>query len=107
LAGLLPLTRHLLPIQGICILSVYCAGVIVLAWRKFRLHGLWRSVFAFSIVAVLYLNLVSVSLRLFTCSAQFEMASTKSGSLFEIAQFVFASVFAVLAVLAVRKCHTR
>jgi hypothetical protein len=107
LVGLLPLTRHLLPIQGICILSVYFAGVVVLAWRKFHLDGLWLSVFAFSIVAVLYLNVVSVSIRLFTCSAQFEMVSTKYGPLFGIAQFAFASVFAVLAVMAVRKCHTQ
>ncbi len=88
-------------------LSVYCAGVAVLAWCKFRLDGLWLSVFAFSIVAVLYLNVVSVSIRLFTDFAQLAMASTKSGSLFEIAQFVFASVFAVLAVLILRKCHTQ
>src|SRR5208282_5751839 len=55
-AGLLPLTPHLSPIQGICMLSVYCAGAVVLAWRKFRLAGLWRPVFAFFLVAVLYLN---------------------------------------------------
>jgi hypothetical protein len=104
LAGLLPLSRHLSPIQGICMLSVYCAGAVVLAWRKFRLAGLWCPVFAFSIVAVLYLNIVSVSIRLFRYSAQFAMASTESGSRFAIAQFFFASVFAVLGVLAVRVC---
>jgi len=107
LAGLLPLTRHLSTIQGICMLSVYCTGAVVLAWRKFCLAGLWRSVFAFSIVAVLYLNVVFMSIRLFTYSAQFVMASTESVSLFEIAQVCFASVFAVLAVLAVRICHTQ
>jgi hypothetical protein len=107
LAGLLPLTRHLSPIQGICMLSVYCAGAVVLAWRKFRLAGLWRPVFAFSIVAVLYLNVVSVSIRLFTHSAQFAMASTETGSRFEIVQFFFASVFAVLGVLAMRVCHAQ
>ena len=107
LAGLLPLTRHLSPIQGICMLSVYCAGAVVLAWRKFRLAGLWCPVFAFSIVAVLYLNVVSLSIRLFRYSAQFAMASTESGSHFEIAQFFFASVFAVLGVLAMRVCHAQ
>jgi hypothetical protein len=105
--GLLPLTRHLLPIQGICMLSVYCTGAIVLAWRKFCLAGLWRSVFAFSIVSVLYLNVVSVSIRLFNNSAQFAMVSTESGLHFEVAQFFFASVFAVLGVLAVRRCHVQ
>jgi hypothetical protein len=107
LAGLLPLTRHLSPVQGICMLSVYCAGAVVLAWRKFRLAGLWRSVFAFSVVAVLYLNVVSVSIRLFKYSPVFVMASAKSGSIFEIAQFFFALTFAALGVRAVRICHAQ
>jgi hypothetical protein len=107
LAGLPPLTRHLSPIQEICILSVYCAAAVVLACFKFRLAGMWRPVFAFSIVAALYLNVVSVSIRLFEYSSLFAMASTESVSRFEIAQFCFASVFAVLGVLAVRMCHAR
>ena len=106
-SGLLPLTRHLSPVQGICMLSVYCTGAVVLAWRKFCLAGLWRSVFAFFIVAVLYLNVVSLSIRLFRYSAQFAMASTESGSRFEITQFFIASIFAVLGVLAVRVCHAQ
>lgn len=106
-AGLLPLTRHLTPIQGICMLSVYCAGAVVLAWRKFRLAVLWRSVFAFSIVAVLYLNVVSVSIRLFAFSALFAMPPAKSGTLFEIVQLFFASTFAALGVLAARICHAQ
>lgn len=106
-AGLLPLTHHLSPIQGICMLSVYCAAAAVLAWRKFRLTGIWRSVFSFSVVSILYLNVVSVSIRLFEHSVLFAMASIESRSQFEAAQFLFASVFAVLGVLAVSKCHTR
>lgn len=106
-AGLLPLTRQLSLIQGICMLSVYCAGAAVLAWRKFHLAGLWRPVFAFFIVAVLYLNVVSVSLLLFKHSPLLAMALTESVSRFEIAQFFFASVFAVLGVLAVRMCHAQ
>ncbi|MGO9339206.1 MAG: hypothetical protein ACLPY1_17055 [Terracidiphilus sp.] len=104
LAGLLPLTRHLSPMQGICMLSVYCSGAVVLAWREFRLAGLWRPVFAFFIVAVCYLNVVSVSIRLFKDSLLFAIASAESGARFEIAQFFVASVFAVLGVLAVRMC---
>lgn len=107
LAGLLPLTRHLSPIQGICMLSVYCAGAIFLAWRKFRLAGMWRPVFAFLIVAVLYLNVVSVSIHLFNHSHLFATAETESGLRFEIAQFFLASAFAALGVLAVRICHAQ
>lgn len=104
-AGLLPITPHFAPDQGICMLSVYCAGVVVLAWRKFRLNGLWRPAFAFSIVAVLYLNVTSVSIRLFEYSPMLILSSVESESLFRIVQYTFASVFAMLAVRAVRMCH--
>jgi len=107
LVGLLPLTRHLSAIQAICMLSVYCSAAIALAWRKFHLAGLWRPVFALSIVVVLYLNVVSMSIRLFNYSPLFSMESTDSGSPFAVAQFLFASVFAVLGVLAVRVCRAR
>jgi hypothetical protein len=106
-AGLIPLTRHLTPIQGICMLSVYGSAAIVLAWRKFHLAGLWRPVFALSIVAVLYLNVVSMSIRLFNYYPLFSMESMDYGSRFAVAQFFLASVFAVLGVLAVRVCHAR
>lgn len=85
-------------------LSVYCSGAVVLAWREFRLAGLWRPVFAFFIVAVFYLNVVSVSIRLFKDSLLFAMASAESVPRFEIAQFFIALAFAVLGVLAVRMC---
>jgi hypothetical protein len=88
-------------------LSIYCAGVVALVWRKFRLAGFWRPVFAFSIAAVLYLNVVSGSIQLFNLSPLFAIAATESGSPFEIAQFFFASAFAELEVLAVRICHAQ
>ena len=107
LVGLLPLNSQLSPTQGICMLTVYCSGVVVLAWRMFHLAGLWRSVFAFFIVAVLYLNVVSVSFLLFNHSPLLAMASTESGLRFEITQFSFATVFVVLGVLATRMCHAQ
>ena len=107
LAGLLPLTGHLSPIQGICMLSVYCSVAIVLAWRKFHLAGLWRPVFAFLIVAVLYLNVVSLSIQLLNHSPLFAMEATEPSSLFGIVQFFLASAFAMLGVLAVRMCHAQ
>jgi len=107
LAGLLPLTGHLSPIQGVCMLSVYCTGVAILAWRRFHLDGLWRPAFAFLIVAVLYLNAVSVSIGLSNHSPLFAMSATGADSQFELAQFLLASAFAVLGVLAVRKSHAQ
>jgi len=107
LAGLLPLTSHLSPIQRICMLSVYCSGTIILAWRKFHLAGLWRPVFAFLIVAVLYLNVASMSIQLFNHSPLFAIEVTDPGSLFKIVQCFLASAFAMLGVLAVRTCHAQ
>lgn len=106
-AGLLPLTRLLSPTQGICMLSVYCAATVVLAWRKFNLAGPWLSVFVFFIVAVLYLNIVTVSIQLFNLSPFSETAAAAAGSHFGIAQFFLASAFAGLAVMAVRMCHAQ
>jgi hypothetical protein len=108
LSGLLPLPRHLPSIQEICMMmTVYCSAAVVLAWRKFGLAGLWRPVFALSLVAVLYLNVVSVSIQLFNHSLLFAMTATESGSYFEIAQFFFASVFVVLGALSIRICHAQ
>ncbi len=107
LAGLFPLTGHLSPIQRICMLSVYCSGTIILAWRKFHLAGLWRAVFAFLIVAVLYLNVASVSIQLLNHYPLFAMAATEPGSLLGIVQFFLASAFAILGVLALRMCHAQ
>jgi len=103
--GFLPVTHRLSPIQGICMLAVYCSGAVVLSWWRFRLAGLWGPVFAVFIVVLLYLSVVSVSIRLFRYSTLFALASMESGSCFEIAQFLFASVFAVLVVLAAKKHH--
>lgn len=86
-------------------LSVYCSGAIVLAWRRFHFVGLWQPVFAFMIVAVLYLNVDSVAIQLFNQLPFRAMAATESGSHFGIVQIFLASAFAVLGVLAVKRCH--
>jgi hypothetical protein len=45
-------------VQRCSMLSVYVTGMSVLAWRKFHLSGVWRSIFALTITIVLYLNVV-------------------------------------------------
>ncbi len=105
IAGLLPLTRNLTPLQVICMLSVYCSGAIVLAWLKYRLVGNWLSVFAFFIPVVLYLNVVSLSVQLFRQSPRLERAAMEAHLGVYIAQFLFAVLFVVLGVLAVRQSH--
>ena len=66
LAGLLPFTFRLAPMQQICMLTVYCSAVAITAWLKFHLFEIWRAVFVFSVTAVLYLDVLSGSLQLFT-----------------------------------------
>jgi hypothetical protein len=102
IAGLLPLTRHLTSLQAICMLSVYCSGAVVLAWLKFRLAGNWRSVFAFFIPVVLYLNVVSLAVRL---SPNLAIAVMDAHLSIYVAQLLLAAFFAVLGGLAVRKFH--
>ncbi len=105
IAGLLPLTHRLTPLHAISMLSEYCSGAAVLAWHKFRLAGNRRSAFAFLNLVVLYLNVVSVSVRLLRLSPLFPRAAMQAHSIVYIAQFVFALFFVVLGFLAVRKCH--
>jgi hypothetical protein len=107
LAGLLPLGHQLSLNQGICMLSVYCSGVVVLACLKFHLAGMWRAIFAFSITVVLYLNVVSLLNQLFNHSPLFATAISGTCSVLEITQFLLAAFFVVLEVLAVRKCHAK
>ena len=105
LAGLLPFTLRLAPIQQICMVSVYCSAVAIAAWLKFHLFGIWRPVFAFSVTAVLYLDVLSGSVQLFTNSRLFATALAGPFSAFHVIQFFFTVLFAVLGVLVARKCH--
>jgi len=105
IAGLLPPVRHLAAIQGVCMLSVYCSGIAILALLRFRLAGIWRPVFALLMTTVLYLNTVSTSIQMFKHSALLMASSIASSPCFEITQASLAVTFAVLSVLAVRSCH--
>jgi hypothetical protein len=86
-------------------LSVYCSGTLILAWIKLRLAGNWRSLFAFLIPVVLYLNVVSLAVRLFLPFPTLASTVLEAPLSAYIAQLLFAVFFAVLGVLAVRKFH--
>lgn len=105
LSGLLPFARHLAPMQDICMLSVYCSAAAVAAWLKFHLLGLWRPVFALSVTAVLYLDLVSGSIQLFTVAHTFNRPFEEPAWVFHALQFGLASVFAALGAMAMKKCY--
>lgn len=105
LAGLLPFTFRLAPIQQICMVTVYCSAVAIAAWLKFHLIGIWRPVFACSVTAVLYLDVLAGSVQLFANSRLFATALAGRFSALQFIQFAFTALFGVLGVLVVRKCH--
>lgn len=61
LMGLISSLQHPQPTRGLWMLQVIVTGVPVVAWRKFHLAGVWRSIFAFSASIVLFLNVVITS----------------------------------------------
>jgi hypothetical protein len=97
LAGLMPLTRHLMPVQQISIVSVYCSGAAIVAWRKFGLVGSSRPIFALSVTAVLYFDVVFVATRLFRNPPLFT-ALGQPLSLLQLVQVLFAAAFIVVAI---------
>jgi hypothetical protein len=96
--------EHLTLTQKASMLSIYGAGVAVLAWRKFQLVGVWQSIFAWSITLVLYLNIVvaitQVSKRLLLFKppipAQFNPP-------FLVTHSVVLAIFVVLGTIAVKR----
>ena len=107
LAGLLPLTHHLTPVQKICIASVYCSGAAIFAWLKFGLVGRSRRTFVVCLTAVLYLDVVAVATQLFRNPPLFTASLTKPLPLFQLVQISFAAAFVVLGILAVRMCRIK
>jgi hypothetical protein len=105
LVGLLPFTFRLAPIQQICMLTVYCSAVAIVAWLKFHLIGIWRPVFACAVTAVLYLDVLAGSVQMFANSRLFATALAGRFSALQLIQFAFTVLFGVLGVLVVRKCH--
>jgi hypothetical protein len=105
LAGLMPLTRHLTPVQEICILSVYCSAAAIVAWLKFGLVGGSRRIFGLSVTAVLYIDVVLVATRIFRNPPLFTAPLAQPLLSFQLHQILFAGAFIVLGILAVRKCR--
>jgi hypothetical protein len=105
LAGLMPLTRHLAPVQQTCMVSVYCSGAAITAWLKFGLVGRSRRIFAVAITGILYLDVVFVATRLFRNPPLFTAPLGNPLPFFQLTQILFAAAFIVMGILAVRKCR--
>ena len=106
IAGLMPLTRHLTPVQQTCMISVYCSAAAIVAWLKFGLLGHSRLIFAVAVTAVLYFDLVFVFTRILGNPPLFTTPLAQPLPLFQCAQILFAAGFLVLGILAARKCRT-
>jgi len=105
LAGLMPLTHHLSPVQQTCMVSVYCSGAAIIAWLKFDLVGRSRRIFALSVTAVLYFDIVFVATRIFRNPPLFIARLAQPLPFFQFVQILFAAAFIVLGIVAVRKCR--
>jgi hypothetical protein len=105
LAGLMPLSRHLTPVQQTSMVSVYCSAAAIIAWLQFGLVGRSRLIFALSVTGVLYFDLVFVATRLFRNPPLFTAPLANPLPFFQLVQILFAAAFIVLGILAVRKCR--
>jgi hypothetical protein len=102
--GLLIPFKHFTLTQEAAMLSVYGAGVAVLAWRKFHFMGVWKSIFAWSITLVLYLNIVVAITQVFKRISLFNPPIPTQFDLpFLVTQSVVLTIFVVLGIVAVKR----
>ena len=100
---------HDFTLVEICsMLSVYVSGMAILAWRRFHLSGVWRSIFALTITIVLYLNVVVAIDQVFEQISLFTgLAPAQSEQTFRATQFIVMLLFAVVGIVAVKRFHNR
>ena len=95
-------------VQRCSMLSVYVTGMSVLAWRKFHLSGVWRSIFASTITIVLYLNVVVAIDGVFDQMSRFTgLAPAQSELTSRATQFFVMVFFAVIGIVVVKRFHNR
>ena len=105
IAGLLPVARHIAPLQQICIISVYCSAAAVICWRKLCLVGRARQIFAACVTAVLYFDFGYVFTWIFKNPPLLTVPLAQPLPPFQVLQILFAFAFIVIGVLAVRGCR--
>jgi len=96
--------QHFTLTQEAAMLSVYGTGAAVLAWRKFHFMGVWKSIFAWCITLVLYLNIVVAFTQAFKRISQFKpLNPTQFDMTFLVTQSVVLAIFVVLGIVAVKR----
>jgi len=89
-------------------LSVYVAGVGVLAWRRFHLNRSWGLVFALSLMGVLCLELLAAVQHLFNWLSPFDASGHSPAKLlFFVAESVIVPLFATMGTFAVRRYRAK
>jgi hypothetical protein len=89
-------------------LSVYVAGAVILAWRKYRLAGAWRAIFALSTTAVLYLNVAAAITQVFKPISPFmALEPTQSQSTLIFTLLLVTAVFLALGLRAANRFHIK
>jgi hypothetical protein len=105
-AALLFQFHHLLPVQKASMLSVYTAGIAILAWRKYHLAGIWQPVFALSTAIVLYLN-VLVAVTQILSHTQLPDGPAQLRPAFLVTQIFIAILFVGFGIRALKEFHGR
>jgi hypothetical protein len=100
--------HHFEPMHWVSMLSVYLSGAVILAWHKYHLTGVWRSIFAMATTIVLYLNvLVAIALVFKQISPVNVMVPAQSALAFLVMQLAVMVVFVVLGAGAVKRFHVK
>jgi hypothetical protein len=95
-------------VQKCSMVAVYSSGMAILAWRKFHLSGMWRSIFPFTISIVLYLNVVVPIDHALDHIFRFTGLTPPQSELTSRAtQFLVMLLFAVIGVVAAKRFQDR
>lgn len=101
-AGLLLPFHHLSFSHWAAMFTVYVSGLAVLAWRKYRLTGIWALVFALSTMLVLCLEVMTVIGHLFQMQV-----STQPKPLFLITESMAMLLLIGFGLFSVRRHHNQ
>ena len=106
LTGFLFPFHHLLPSHVVGILSLVVLAVAILARYPLHMRGAWGRVYVVSAMLALYLNVFVLVVQAFLKVPALKAAApTQKEPPFLIAQIAVMAIFAVLTIIAARKCH--
>ncbi len=106
--GLLFPAYYFLPTHWAAMLQIYISAMAVLAWRRFRLAGVWALIFALSIIFTLCLNILVAIAHIFDYLPVFKMlAPAQPKLLFLIIESIVMLFFKGLGIFTVMRYRNR